>query len=142
MSYNSLDNGKNPTEGFLAEARQDIAGAGGTQRFLRTTGDFRYYHPIYDQIVGLFHLQGGDLRSTNGEPLRIVDTQYNVAPGFTQGNTITVGADHSNLIRTSAGGSIIWQSPLGPLRFDFAKAITKSEYDVTQFFRFSGGTTF
>ena len=69
-------------------------------------------------------------------------TPYNAAPNFTQGNTITVGADHSSLIRTAAGASIIWQSPLGPLRFDFAKAITKSEYDITQFFRFSGGTTF
>ena len=67
-----------------------------------------------------------------------------LAPSFSQGNTLTVGGDHGigNLIRTSAGASIIWQSPLGPLRFDFAKAITKSQYDVTQFFRFSGGATF
>jgi outer membrane protein insertion porin family len=62
-------------------------------------------------------------------------------PPFTQSNCITVGGN-SNLIRTSAGGSIIWASPLGPIRFDFAKAITKSEFDQTQFFRFTGGTTF
>jgi outer membrane protein insertion porin family len=31
---------------------------------------------------------------------------------------------------------------MGPIRFDFAKALTKSQYDQTQFFRFSGGTTF
>ncbi len=226
LSYNNLNAVKSPTDGFLAELRQDVAGAGGTERFLRTTGDVRYYHPIYDQIIGLIHVQAGDIRAFGGSTLRIVDnfnlgptlvrgfapsgigprdvspgvdytgnplggtdyfgaslesqfplygvprdlglkgavffdagtlygyrgqtnfsgggaiTQYNVAPTFAQGNTVTVGGDHSSLIRTAAGGSIIWQSPLGPLRFDFAKAITKSQYDVTQFFRFSGGATF
>ena len=226
LSYNSLDAPKKPTEGFLAELRQDVAGAGGSERYLRTTGDIRYYHPIYDQIIGLVHLQAGDLRAFGGSQLRIVDnfnlgptlvrgfapsgigprdvspgvdytgnplggtdyfgasvesqfplygvprdlglkgavffdagtlygykgqtnfsgggavTQYNVAPNYSQGNTVTVGGDHSSLIRSAAGASIIWQSPLGPLRFDFAKAITKSEFDVTQFFRFSGGATF
>jgi outer membrane protein insertion porin family len=37
---------------------------------------------------------------------------------------------------------LIWSSPFGPLRFDFAKAITKEPWDRTQFFRFSGGTQF
>ena len=46
------------------------------------------------------------------------------------------------MLRTSAGASIIWSSPLGPIRFDFAKTITKSQFDQTQFFRFTGGTTF
>ncbi len=45
-------------------------------------------------------------------------------------------------IRSSVGASLIWSSPLGPIRFDFAKAITKSNSDQTQFFRFTGGTTF
>ena len=227
LSYNSIDNVKNPTGGFLAELRQDIAGAGGSEKFLRTTGDIRYYHPIYDQIIGIVHLQGGDVRSIGGQNLRIVDnfnlgptlvrgfapnglgprdvslgvdpsgnplggTEYAGAsvetqfplygvprdlglkgaaffdagtlfgyrgqtnfanastgfqpvvfgpPNFTQSNFITVGGD-TTTIRTAAGVSLIWNSPLGPLRFDFAKAITKSQYDQTQFFRFSGGATF
>ncbi len=45
-------------------------------------------------------------------------------------------------IRSSVGMGVIWDSPLGPLRFDFAYAITKESYDRTQFFRFSGGTKF
>lgn len=45
-------------------------------------------------------------------------------------------------IRSSVGGSLIWASPLGPLRFDFAYALTKESYDRTQFFRFSGGGKF
>jgi outer membrane protein insertion porin family len=45
-------------------------------------------------------------------------------------------------IRSSVGMGLIWDSPLGPLRFDFAYALTKESYDRTQFFRFSGGTKF
>ena len=63
------------------------------------------------------------------------------SPPFTQSNCIIVGGN-SALIRTSVGASIIWASPLGPIRFDFAKAITKNQFDQTQFFRFTGGTTF
>ncbi len=47
-----------------------------------------------------------------------------------------------NLIRTSVGASLLWASPMGPIRFDFALPITKGKYDQTQFFSFSGGTTF
>jgi outer membrane protein insertion porin family len=257
IGFNSLDNVKSPTGGLFAELKQDAAGAGGDARYVRTTGDLRYYYDIYDQIVGLVHLQGGDLRPFGGYDLRIVDnfnlgpslvrgfapfgigprdislgslstnsqgnplggtkywgaslevqfplygvprdlglkgavffdsgslfgfegkTQFlpsplqaielanggvaagALAPGtfcirplfpvghgnqfpalnFTQSNCVDVGGD-SGTVRTSAGGSIIWASPLGPIRFDFAKAITKSSADQSQFFRFTGGTTF
>ena len=47
-----------------------------------------------------------------------------------------------NLIRTAAGVSLIWASPMGPIRFDFALPITKGRYDQTQVFNFSGGATF
>jgi outer membrane protein insertion porin family len=48
----------------------------------------------------------------------------------------------SPFVRMSAGASIIWDSPFGPLRFDFAYPITKTSYDRTQFFAFGGGTHF
>jgi outer membrane protein insertion porin family len=47
-----------------------------------------------------------------------------------------------NLIRTSVGVSLLWASPMGPIRFDFALPITKGKYDQTQVFNFSGGATF
>ena len=227
LSYNSLDNNKNPTSGIHAEWREDFAGAGGDKHYLRSTADFRYYHSIWQDldIVGLFHVQGGYLTSLDKNPLRIVDnfmlgptlvrgfapsglgprdvsaginpygnplggtkywgasleTQfpiwglpkevgmkgalfadagalwgytgqtnftnggpivpYNTAPLFTQGNTITVGADTPK-IRSSIGASLIWASPLGPIRFDFAKVLSKDQFDQTQFFSFTGGTTF
>ena len=47
-----------------------------------------------------------------------------------------------NQIRASVGASLIWASPMGPIRFDFAIPVAKGKYDQTQFFNFSGGTTF
>jgi outer membrane protein insertion porin family len=234
LTYNSLDNNKNPSNGFHVAWNEDVAGAGGTEHFVRSTGDFRYYHSLWDEldIVGLVHLQGGFLNALDPNGTRIVDnfmlgptlvrgfapagigprdisgginpygnplggtkywgasveTQfplwgvpkdlglkgaifadagaewgydgqtnftgpnltpcstcavipYNQAPLFTQGNTITVGGDSTD-IRSSVGVSLIWASPLGPIRFDFAKAITKNPWDQTQFFSFTGGTTF
>jgi outer membrane protein insertion porin family len=45
-------------------------------------------------------------------------------------------------LRSSVGGSILWASPLGPLRADFAYVISSEEYDEEQLFRFGGGTRF
>ena len=56
------------------------------------------------------------------------------------GESLTIG--DSAQIRSSVGAGLIWDSPLGPLRFDIAYALTKASYDRTQFFRFSGGTKF
>jgi outer membrane protein insertion porin family len=47
-----------------------------------------------------------------------------------------------NLVRASVGASLIWDSPMGPIRFDLAVPIHKGKYDQTQLFNFSGGTTF
>jgi outer membrane protein insertion porin family len=234
LSYNSLDNIKNPTDGIHAELHQDFAGAGGSEHYIRSTADFRYYHELYSDldIVGILHLQGGILNSYGNNQLRIIDNfnmgpslvrgfapfglgprdvspgldpggnplggtkywgasiesdfpiwgvpkelglkggvfadagaiwgyegqtnfagpngtacptcaviLYNQPPYFTQGNTITVGGDSTD-IRSSVGVSLIWQSPMGPIRFDFAKAITKNQWDQTQIFNFTGGTTF
>jgi outer membrane protein insertion porin family len=54
----------------------------------------------------------------------------------------TLQVSDSNSVRSSVGVGFLWDSPLGPLRFDFAYALTKESYDRTQFFRFSGGTKF
>ena len=36
----------------------------------------------------------------------------------------------------------MWDSPLGPLRMDFAKVLTKEDYDEEQLFRFGAATKF
>jgi outer membrane protein insertion porin family len=47
-----------------------------------------------------------------------------------------------NKVRASVGVGLMWRSPFGPLRADFGFPVSKSKYDETQVFRFSGGTTF
>ncbi len=57
-----------------------------------------------------------------------------------QASCLTV--DDENTIRTSVGVSLLWASPLGPIRFDLAYPVIKGKYDQTQFFNFTGGTSF
>ena len=74
-------------------------------------------------------------------------TSWNVT-----GETLKVGLDSASMVRTSVGVGLLWDSPLGPLRFDLAYPITKycatasdnvtQVCDRTQIFRFSGGTRF
>jgi outer membrane protein insertion porin family len=45
-------------------------------------------------------------------------------------------------IRASVGASILWNSPLGPLRFDYAFPLLKEDYDEIQRFRFGASTKF
>jgi outer membrane protein insertion porin family len=45
-------------------------------------------------------------------------------------------------IRSSIGVGLIWSSPLGPLRFDYAYVLNKAPGDREQAFRFQGGTRF
>jgi outer membrane protein insertion porin family len=54
----------------------------------------------------------------------------------------TVTVADSMLVRSSIGAGLIWDSPFGPLRFDYAVAMTKASYDRTQVFSFGGGTRF
>ena len=45
-------------------------------------------------------------------------------------------------LRASVGVSVFWNSPFGPVRLDFAEVLAREDYDVTETFRFSGGTRF
>ena len=45
-------------------------------------------------------------------------------------------------IRVAPGFGLSWSSPLGPIKLDFAFPVVKEEYDKTQTFRFSFGTSF
>ncbi|WP_099866532.1 outer membrane protein assembly factor BamA [Pararhizobium haloflavum] len=51
-----------------------------------------------------------------------------------------VGLDRS--WRASVGASLIWASPFGPLRLDYAFPIEKEEFDDVQEFRFGASTRF
>jgi outer membrane protein insertion porin family len=64
---------------------------------------------------------------------------------------LEVGLGDASMIRSSVGVGLIWDSPLGPLRFDLAYPLKKycatslgggEVCDRTQIFRFGGGTKF
>jgi outer membrane protein insertion porin family len=74
---------------------------------------------------------------------------FNVATGEINGRlpngvicNCAMQFDNENLVRSSVGVGLIWASPFGPLRFDYAIPITKSKNDVVQEFKFGGGTSF
>lgn len=66
------------------------------------------------------------------------------------GETLVIGSN-SMVLRSSVGAGIIWNSPFGPLRFDYSIPLSKwcgvttagaQLCDRVQQFRFGGGTKF
>ena len=45
-------------------------------------------------------------------------------------------------LRASAGLSVGWDSPFGPIQFDFSQILRSEDYDRTETFRFSTSTRF
>jgi outer membrane protein insertion porin family len=228
LSYNTLDNNKNPTDGLLVDWKQDFAGVGGDVSYIKSAIDVKYYTPLVADIVGLIHLQGGMLNQLGSDQLRMLDHFQmgpNLVRGFapngigprdinpfgtgdalggtkywgasaelqmpfwflpkevglkgsvyadagglfdykgttawaqtgevnvpgcvkptitpvTTGNCLGLQYDSGNTVRTSVGVGLIWASPFGPLRFDYAVPLTKGQYDRVQQFKFGGGTSF
>jgi outer membrane protein insertion porin family len=50
--------------------------------------------------------------------------------------------DDSASLRVAAGISVFWDSPFGPVQFDFAQPLASEDYDKTEEFRFSTRTNF
>jgi outer membrane protein insertion porin family len=208
LTYNTLDNNKNPTDGILGQLKQTLAGLGGDVNFIRTTADVRRYQEVIPDVVSIIRLQGGHASGWGGESLRMLDHFFmgpNLVRGFapagigprdlsTSNNQDALGGSlywgaslelqtplyflpkeigikvaafadagslwdyqgptfyaptgetlvplDSSAVRSSAGVGLIWDSPLGPLRFDLAWPITSESFDKTQIFRFSGGAKF
>ncbi|MFZ1963732.1 MAG: outer membrane protein assembly factor BamA [Roseiarcus sp.] len=59
---------------------------------------------------------------------------------YTQPSCLHV--DDETVVRSSVGVGLIWASPLGPIRIDYAYAVTKGKYDQLQAFNFTGGASF
>lgn len=222
LIYSNLDRATNPTQGLFAELRQDVAGVGGNARFIRTTGDARYYHDLTNDWVGMLRIQGGHIAGLGGR-LDSVD-QFFMGPELVRGfqtagigprdfairqaaaaqginrdadaiggtmywgasaevtfpitflprdfgmrgalyadagsvwgynsirsfNTgvggvnlpVTLDGSDAHKIRSSVGVGLLWNSPFGPIRFDYSFVLSKARGDQTQAFRFSGGTRF
>ncbi len=57
-------------------------------------------------------------------------------------NRINTAVADTGSLRSTYGLSIAWTSPMGPIRFDFSRVAKKEQFDRTQAFRFSFGTSF
>jgi outer membrane protein insertion porin family len=84
LSYNTLDNNRNPTSGFLAVLKQDLAGVGGDVNFLRTTVDSRTFYEVIPDLVGIMHLQGGHIAGWGSNGLRMLD-HFQMGPNLVRG---------------------------------------------------------
>ncbi len=77
----------------------------------------------------------GSLRGPDRSPtINITDPQTGLP-------AIRVTEDELEL-RAAAGLSVFWDSPFGPIRFDFSQILREEEYDRTEAFRFSTNTRF
>ena len=110
VSYNTLDNARSPTSGVNSQLRQDLAGLGGDVRFLRTTEDVRYYHPINDDVVSLARAQGGYVTGWGGRQVPLINSFFG-GPAMVRGfapngfgpRDLTPGTTMDNV-----GGSMYW----------------------------------
>lgn len=96
--------------------------------FVAGTAEVQFPVPLLPQELGL----KGALFADAGT---LFDTD------FVTTDVQGVLADEASL-RSSVGGSILWSSPIGPLRADFAHVLSSESYDEKQWFRFGGGTRF
>jgi outer membrane protein insertion porin family len=209
MTYNTLNNNKDPNSGFLVEFRQDMAGLGGDVKYLKSTADARFYFPVVGDVVGVLRGQGGYIQGLDNSGVRMLD-HFQMGPNLVRGfaasgigprdttygtandalggtmywgasvelqmpfwflpkeaglrgaiyadagslwdykgptalastlESVTV-AQNDMIVRASVGAGLIWSSPFGPLRFDYAIPVAKGPNDKTQVFRFGGGTSF
>jgi outer membrane protein insertion porin family len=99
---------------------------------------------VYADAGGLYDYQGPTNWVATGEvnvPGCIPPTNSPFkAPA--PGTCLGLQFDNSNVVRTSVGVGLIWASPFGPLRFDYAIPLTKGPFDRVQQFKFGGGTSF
>jgi outer membrane protein insertion porin family len=100
---------------------------------------------VYADAGGLFDYQGPTTWALTNELTTTRNsncTPSTISPTATPGTCTGLVYDNGNVIRSSVGVGLIWASPFGPLRFDYAVPLTKGKYDRVQEFRFGGGTTF
>ncbi|MGF1649688.1 MAG: outer membrane protein assembly factor BamA [Hyphomicrobiaceae bacterium] len=100
---------------------------GGTT-FWATTAEVRFPMPLVPSELGMTGAVFADAGSLFGA----TDDAKNFAVDL---------ADDAS-IRASAGVSLLWSSPVGPIRFDYAWPLARESYDKVQQFRFGASTNF
>jgi outer membrane protein insertion porin family len=149
VTYNTLDNTKNPTSGIKSQLTQDLAGLGGDVKFLRTTEDLRSYHPINDDVVSLVRAQGGYVTGWGGQQVPLLNSFFGgptmvrgFAPNGFGPRDLTPGTTMDNV-----GGSMYWattaelQSNIPGVPQEYGLKAS-AFVDAGSVFRYSGPTAF
>jgi outer membrane protein insertion porin family len=149
VTYSTLDNNKSPTSGFNSQLKQDLAGLGGDVKFLRTTEDLRYYHPINDDVVSLVRAQGGYVTGWGGQQVPLLNSFFGgptmvrgFAPNGFGPRDLTAGSTMDNV-----GGSMYWattaelQSNIPGVPQEYGLKAS-AFVDAGSVFRYSGPTAF
>lgn len=107
----------------LSSANQDALGG---QNYLTSTAEARFNLPLVPEDIGL----RGAVFADSG-------TLFGTSSSIAKSSGI-VGTAAS--LRASAGAGLIWDSPVGALRADYAFPLVKQSYDKTQPFSFGIAT--
>jgi outer membrane protein insertion porin family len=101
----------------------------GGQNFWAATAELRFPLPFIPDDLGISGAVFVDAGSLWGAPGDIKDI-------------LGANLEDDSTVRAAAGVSLLWNSPVGPLRVDYAEAFEKQEYDQTQQLRFGASTKF
>jgi len=118
-------------------------------RFLRTTEDMRYYHPINDDVVSLVRAQGGYITGWGGQQVPLMNSFFGgptmvrgFAPNGFGPRDLTPGTTMDNV-----GGSVYWattaelQSAIPGVPQEYGLKAT-AFVDAGSVFHYGGPTTF
>jgi outer membrane protein insertion porin family len=112
----------------------------GGRTYWATTAEVRFPIPFAPEELGISGAVFADAGSLFGAGAGAKNRNTQCGPAGDP--TLGVCLADSSSVRSSAGGSILWNSPLGPLRLDIAKALSKESYDKEQLIRFGASTKF
>ncbi len=111
----------------------------GGKTFWAATAEVRFPLPLIPDELGMSGAVFADAGSLFGAGGLAKDLNTECADkDISEG--ICLADDAS--IRSSVGVGLLWNSPLGPLRLDYAYALSKEDYDETQSIRFGASTKF
>ena len=117
--------------------RDPITGdALGGRTFWTATAEVQFPLPFVSRSFGLrgaFFADAGQIREV-GDPAIAAFTAANGADA--------TGQLTSDSIRASVGGSVLWASPFGPLRVDYAVPIAEESFDDIEEFNFGVSSAF
>ncbi len=110
LTYDRRDSRINPTEGYYGKLTTDVAGLGGTAKYVRNRVDAGYYYPVADKWVASLSGSGGYIHGL-GEDVKLLDRFYiggNEVRGF---KTDGIGP-RDNQTDDALGGEIFYASSL------------------------------